>query len=56
MTKEKIQEAYEIASEYLLDPFIEDKNNIKDLVQIGIQMALNGEVLYNEDGTVNRVE
>ena len=59
MEKKQIEEAYKIGVKYF-----EDSNNYavyyeelsKDLIQIGIQMALNGEVLFNEDGTVKRIE
>ena len=53
MTKEQIQESYKIAED------LWTKNNgaiIKDFVSIGIQMALNGEIVYNENGSIQRIE
>ena len=54
MTEEQIQQAYIEAEKYL-----EGRNkkwSTKCIVQIGIQMALQGEVLYNENGTVQRID
>tara|TARA_R110002012_G_scaffold307551_1_gene513049 strand:- start:464 stop:640 length:177 start_codon:yes stop_codon:yes gene_type:complete len=58
MTAEKIQEAYRISRSYVHTFYKErGQHNIeKDVVQIGIQMAINGEVSYNEDGTVKRID
>jgi hypothetical protein len=53
MTKENIQEVYKIAEEQLKRDKAVD---IKDFVQIGIQVALNGEVLYSDDGSIQRIE
>lgn len=53
MTKQNIQEAYKIAEEQLKRDKAVD---IKDFVQIGFQIALNGEVLYNEDESIRRIE
>lgn len=49
MTKEQIQEAHNVALEYLKLPHTV---NILNFVQIGMQMAISGEVLYNEDGSI----
>lgn len=59
MEKQQIQEAYKIAEDYFLDNkkyavYYEELS--KDLIQIALQLCLNGEVLYNEDGTVKRIE
>lgn len=59
MTKEQIIEAYTIAERYFLESKIYTTYHdefSKDIIQIGMQIALNGEVLYNEDGTVKRIE
>lgn len=47
MTREQIQETHNMAEVHF-------KNNgsISDCVQICLQMAINGEVLYNEDGSI----
>lgn len=50
MTKEQIQEAYDIAFGHSIDS--SRITDIKDFVQIGMQMAINGEVLYDEDGSI----
>ena len=55
MTKEQIEEAYIIA-DVNVRKFGWNKSAIIDAVQIGIQMALNGEVFYNEDSTIQRIE
>jgi hypothetical protein len=55
MTKEKIEEAYIIADTNVRK-FGWHKGAIIDAVNIGIQMALNGEVVYKEDGTIQRIE
>lgn len=55
MTKEQIEEAYIIADNNVRE-FGWDKSAIIDAVQIGIQMALNREVLYNDDGSIQRIE
>lgn len=54
MTKEQIQEAYQSAEALIVNS--NGKCDTKDLVNIGIQMALQGEVLYNEDGTIQRID
>lgn len=53
MTKEQIQEAHEIAQRYLKS---KHGSNISDYVQIGLQYAINGEVLYNEDGSIIHID
>jgi hypothetical protein len=55
MTKEKIEEAYIIA-DINVRKFGWHKGAVIDAVSIGIQMALNGEVAYEEDGTIQRIE
>ena len=59
MKKEQIEEAYKIAEEYF------ENNNAykvyyeelsKDLIQIGAQMALQGEVLFDENNSLIRIE
>lgn len=53
MEKEQIREAYRIAKDYNKGPH---GNRVTDYVQIGMQMALNGEVLYHENGRVIRID
>ena len=55
MTKEQIQEAYSIAKDYINDPSVYP-GMIEEVIQIAFQLAINGEVLYNEDGTIQRIE
>ena len=47
MEKQQIKEAYKIARNYA--------NSYEDAVQIGLQMAINGEVLIEGD-TITRIE
>jgi hypothetical protein len=47
MEKQQIKEAYKIARDYA--------NNYEDAVQAGFQMAINGEVLI-EDDTIVKIE
>ena len=59
MEKKQIEEVYKIAEDYFLNSekyavYYEELS--KDIVQIAIQYVLNGEVVYNEDGTVKRIE
>ena len=55
MTKELIEEAYIIA-DVNVRKFGWHKGAIIDAVNIGIQMAINGEVAYNDDGTIEKIE
>lgn len=48
MTKENIQAAYKVA--------LEHTTTVEEAVQVGMQMALNGEVCFNEDGSVQIIE
>lgn len=48
MRKEDIETAYKVA--------LEHTNTVQEAVQVGIQMALNGEVCFNDDGTVQIIE
>ena len=53
MTQEQIQQAYSVALDYTMaNPDYTEQ----ELVQIGIQMAVNGEVFYNEDGSLQMID
>lgn len=59
MNKQQIQEVYKIAEDYFLNNkkyqvYYEELS--KDLIQIALQMCYNGEVIYNEDDSVKRIE
>lgn len=53
MNKEKIEEAYKIGTEYFSKL---DINEVIDLIQIGIQMALQGEVLFGDNKMISRID
>ncbi len=48
MTKKNIKEAYDIANKHSM--------SIEDSVQIGLQMAINKEVLFSKDGKIIRID
>lgn len=48
MTQEDIQTAYKIA--------LEHTTTVQEAVQVGFQMAINKEVSFNEDGTIQIIE
>jgi len=55
MTKDKIQQAYKEANDYVANN--PANYELEDLVNLGIQMAINGEVCYKEeDGTIQRID
>jgi len=59
MKKEQIQQVYKIAETYFMKSkkyqvYYEELS--KDLIQIALQICYNGEVIYNEDGSVKRIE
>lgn len=59
MTKQQIQQAYDIGNRYRDKVFPADYDQdqkYKDFIQIGMQMSLNSEVFYNRDGTIMRIE
>lgn len=54
MKKEKITEAYKQAEQYVKDN--PDNFDLQGLVQIGFQMAINDEILYDDNGRILRIE
>lgn len=54
MTEQQIEQAYLIADDYINNH--QDDWTTEDIVQIAIQLCLNGEVFYNSDGTVQRID
>ena len=61
MTKEQIERAYTEARRYKeISELYGDKRSEedyrKDFVQIGMSMALNGEILYDEKGNIIRID
>jgi hypothetical protein len=54
MKKKQIQEAYKIANRYVSDN--PDNFELECLVQIGLQMALSGEVLFDKEDKIIRIE
>ena len=61
MTKEQIERAYTEARRYkeiseLYGDERSEEEYMKDFVQIGMSMALNGEVLYSDNGSIHRIE
>lgn len=59
MTKEQIQKAYEVAEKYFdnhKDYRLYNHELMKDFVNIGIQMALQGEVIFDSEGALQRID
>jgi hypothetical protein len=53
MKKEDIQRAYQIGFD--MHPKLSE-DQVKNLVQVGIQMAIQQEVIYDDDNSIIRLE
>lgn len=55
MTQKDIQKAYTFAKTYISDKEA-DNDLLEDIVQIGIQMAINGEIVLDDEGFVIKID
>lgn len=53
MTKEQIQQAYNMALDYTM---AYPEATIQEIIQIGIQMALQGEVHFDNDSRIIMID